>query len=170
MKYVIVGFIKCGQMSLKKKLEAEGHEVRKFECVTNPLGPRMIKKNAPDFEPVIITRDPIKRIWSQYEFLTEQFDYKMTFEQYLHYWNHHLIWFNENPIFMSNYAEHLKHWPGVKIYHLEDLIIAGNFPKVNEGKKKTKMSDEDKELATRMLKDYQDILQGKLTVIGTGEN
>lgn len=168
VKYVIVGFIKCGQVSLKKKLESEGHEVRRFECATNPLGPRMIKKLHPGFEPVIITRDPIKRIWSQYKFLSEKFDYEMTFEQYCHYWNHHLIWFNENPIFQSNYDEHLKHWDNPLVYELEECIKDPAFPKENEGENKTKMSDEDRELATTMLKDYKSILQGKLTVKGTG--
>jgi hypothetical protein len=173
-KYVIVGFIKCGQISLYNKLKSEGHEVGRMEVVTNPLGPKMIKKDCPGHQPIIIMRDPIKRIWSQYEYLSEKFkEFRepMTFEQYCHYWRPHSLWFNENPIFQSNYAEHLERWvdENTIIVYLEDLIKEPDFPRENEGMKKTKMSEKDRKFATKMLKEYQNVLKGRIKVAGTGK-
>jgi hypothetical protein len=167
MKCVIVGFIKCGQKSLVKYLENQGHEVEQFECATNPLGVRMINKSYKDYQVYIITRDPIKRMWSQYEFLSEMFDYDMTFAQYLHLWQLHLIWFNENPVYHSNYAEHLPRWEELNpiILSFEEMIKDPKFPHVNKGKG-NKMPKEDYDLAKDTLEAYQLVLQGKAKATG----
>lgn len=164
MKYVIIGFIKCGQVSLKKMLEAQGHEVERYEVATHHLGPRMIKKTYPEYEPVIITRDPIKRIWSQYQYLKETKFHDKSFEDYLDIWNTHHFWFHENPIFQSHYEEHLPRWPNAIIYKFEDLIKDPNFPHENPTKTKTAFPDEYRKLAEEKLEEYRNVYRGKIKV------
>ena len=164
MKYIIVGFIKCGQMSLVKKLTDEGHDVKKLECVTHPLGPKMIEKNYPGHQVIILMRDPIKRMWSQYLYLKEKRLYTKTFEEYLEWFKPHHFWFNENPIYQSHYAEHLPRWEKMNpiIYHFEDLIKDPDFPHENATKIKFKMSEEQQKLATEKLEKYIQICNGRL--------
>lgn len=164
VKYIIVGFIKCGQMSLMKKLKDEGHEVEKLECATHPLGPRMIQKNYPGHQVIILMRDPIKRMWSQYLYLKERRLYTKTFEDYLEWWRAHQFWFNENPIFQSHYAEHLPRWDEMNpiIYQFEELIKDPAFPHENATKIKFKMTEEQRKLAKEKLDKYIQICNGKL--------
>ena len=164
MKYIIVGFIKCGQMSLIKKLKDEGHIVEKLECVTSPLGPKMIEKNYPGHQVIILMRDPVKRMWSQYLYLKEKRLYTKTFEEYLEWFKPHHFWFNENPIYQSHYAEHLPRWKKMNpiIYHFEDLIKEPNFPHENATKIKFKISEEQQKLAKEKLEKYIQICNGLL--------
>lgn len=171
LKYVIVGFIKCGQTSLIKKLKDEGHTVEKLECVTHPLGPKMIKKNYPGHQVIILKRDPIKRIWSQYLFLKEKRLYNKSFEEYLEWYRPHHFWFNENPIYQSHYAEHIPRWQEMNpiIYEFEELIKDSSFPHENATKIKFKITDEQRKLASDMLEKYKQICQGRLVTTATLE-
>jgi len=68
-KYVIIGFPKCGQMSLIKYLQKQGDEVIRKDWIWRRTALEELKPFFEDgYVPVVITRDPVERIWSGFNY------------------------------------------------------------------------------------------------------
>ena len=165
---VIVGFPKCGQVSLIQHLQDKFKDtikdtiIKKDEVIWNRDGVSIFKEkygHNPNIRPVIITRDPIKRIWSSYWYFDleeKPFREKYTYEEYLKIdlYAHH---FGElNPIRCSNYDRWIKIWKPLNplLYNLEELIQLDNFPHLNKTeyvRKVPDMSRKHHDLTKKML-------------------
>lgn len=155
-KYVIIGFPKCGQISLISYLRTNHKDiiVKKDELIWNKNGPEIfLEKYGERVIPLIITRDPIERMWSSYNYfqfggddwehghgdppICEQY----TFPKYLNIkgYEHHLG--EMNPVSQSNYQKWYVHWKDIGIikrFKLEDLNKKENFPHDNITQKVSK--------------------------------
>jgi hypothetical protein len=139
MKFVVIGFIKCGQSSLIEYLRRE-HDlpvidsngdplVRRNECIWQHDGVKTMEKlDKQGFKCVIILRDAVERIWSSYYYFGHY--RKMTYEKYLALEgsNSHG---EENPIKQSNYNYWINKFEKFDplIFHLED--ISSKMDKIN---------------------------------------
>ena len=73
MKYIILGVEKCGTTSLERDLRDKGHNVIRWEwayCL--PDIRTFVEKKYPGYKPLIITRDPIQRCYSDYNYAVKQ--------------------------------------------------------------------------------------------------
>jgi len=156
-KFIIIGFPKCGQISLINYVREKFKEViiKKDELIWNRNGPEIfLEKYADRVTPMLITRDPIERMWSAYNYfqfggddwehghgdppICEQY----TFPEYLDIkgYEHHLG--EMNPVSQSNYAKWKKHWKDkighIKTFKLEELIKKEDFPHKNITQEVTK--------------------------------
>jgi|TARA_B110001454_G_scaffold211802_1_gene227881 hypothetical protein len=139
---IIVGFPKCGQVSLIQHLKNISPDtiVKKDEIIWNKEGVKIFKEkygHNDKIKPLIIKRDPIKRIWSSYWYFDleeKPFREKYTYEEYLHIdmYAHHLG--ELNPIRCSNYNKWINNWKELNpiIYEHEELIKIPNFPHLNK--------------------------------------
>lgn len=84
MKYAIIGFPKCGTVSLEEYLKRDKkNEVIRVvpEIAWLPNAHRTYKAYYSEYTPVLITRDPFDRLWSAYRFYT--FFHGVTWEEFL---------------------------------------------------------------------------------------
>ena len=135
--------------------------MKKDEIIWNREGVNIFKEkygHNPNNKPIIIKRDPIKRIWSSYWYFQldpalPPFREQYTFEEYLHIdmYEHHLG--ELNPIKCSNYDKWIKVWEPLKpiIYTFEDLIKEKDFPHLN------KTEDEIKQKVPKMTQEQYDL-------------
>ena len=134
-KVCVIGFIKCGQVSLVKYFENKlgKDKVRRLEIVSHPDGPRMFAKKYPNWTPVIITRNPIERCWSQFWYF-RAIKKGMSYKQYLDFFEPHPYFGNVNPLYISNYEPHIARWQHLNplIFILEDMMLDPAFPYDNK--------------------------------------
>ena len=106
-KYVIVGFPKCGQMSLEKYFIDKGFDIKRHDIIWREKAPEIIRTHDLGRIPIIITRDPIEMIWSSYNYWP--YHDSMSFERYL---RHRTVresnLGHENPIEHADYKKHIK--------------------------------------------------------------
>jgi hypothetical protein len=151
IKYLVIGFPKCGQTSLVeyliKRLGGESVADR-AEIIWKPDGLELFEKNGYaeiGYRPVIIIRDPIQRIWSDWNHLGRGYGFK-TFEDYIaNQKQTDLGGLGEyNPITRSNYEKFIKRWQKYNpiVLELEEMKKNPNFGHRNKGKQ----YDEDYEL------------------------
>ena len=132
-KYVVVGFPKCGQMSLVKYLQDEGYDVTRQDNIWNSRARQEIEDQQPGRIPIIITRDPVEMIWSSYWY----WHYKdvMPFHKYLkHRVTRESSLGNENPIDHADYEKHINKFLDMKpvMFKFEEVVKLPNYPHVNE--------------------------------------
>ena len=114
-KYIILGFSRSGQTALSRYLHCGFTEIA-------PNGPAEYLEKYPQCQPVIITRNPVDRIWSAYNYHLYFRD--MAFEDFLNFksprWNN--ISCND-VIAMSDYEKYIEPFRkyNVKVYRLEDM-------------------------------------------------
>jgi len=135
VKYVIVGFPKCGQVSLVEYLIRQGHQAKKFDKIWHDDALRMILERYQNNEQfVVITRDPIDRMWSGWRFW--HYHEHMSFEKYTHVFGTQSSVGQENPIAQSNYA----YWLDIikpldpLLTTFEEVVKLPNFPHENKTK------------------------------------
>lgn len=140
-KYLVIGFPKCGQTSLAEYLHkrfGSENNADRGEIIWKPDGIELFEKNgyAENYRPVIIIRDPIKRIWSDWNHLGRGYGFK-TFEEYLQ--NKKQEGFGGlgeyNPVKRSNYEKYIKRWAKYDpiVLELEEMQKNPNFPHHNKG-------------------------------------
>jgi len=69
LKYFIAGIERCGTTSLEKILSQEGHDIIRMEwlyCFADVAN--WIKLTFPDYQVVLIKRDPVERCFSDYTY------------------------------------------------------------------------------------------------------
>lgn len=140
-KFVILGFIKCGQNSMAEYLrrrynlpliDEEGNRVikrREIACRKDAI--EEFVRDFDNYTPVFITRNPVQRIWSAYHYLG--YNTRMSFEEYLELDEYNEIHGNMNPIRQSDYNRWIK--PFNRYYpivvELEEMCKNPNFPRLN---------------------------------------
>ena len=177
-KFVIIGFPKCGQVSIIDYMRTKNKDiiVKKDELIWNKKGPEIfLEKYSDRVIPFIITRDPIERMWSAYNYFQFGGDdwehghgdppicHQMSFPKYLDLkgYEHHLG--EMNPVSQSNYAKWYVHWKDlglIKTFRLEDLKKTENFPHKNITQNVTKHWKGT--TIPSMPKEYRKLAQTKL--------
>lgn len=115
---MIVGVRKSGTQSFKRFLLGRGYDV---ECWEGRFTlPRFYETHDYTRIPIIITRDPVERAWSDYKF----------FKDYDPPMNPRGI---DDAIEPSKYEKYSKFW-NCLTFRLEDLIKESDFPHENKGK------------------------------------
>ncbi len=128
-KYIIVGFPKCGQMSLMAYLKNQGHDVERFDQIWRSDSAKRTKEQHPGRIPIIITRAPIQMIWSSYFY----WHYKsvMSFPKYLkHKVRRESSLGDENPIDHADYEKHIAKFADMNpiLFKFEELLKLPDFP------------------------------------------
>jgi hypothetical protein len=160
-KYLVIGFPKCGQTSLAEYLHkrfGSENNADRGEIIWKPDGIELFEKNGyaeAGYRPVIIIRDPIERIWSDWNHLGRGYGFK-TFEDYI---------YNEkqeglgglgeyNPIERSNYEKYIKRWAKYDplVLELEQMKLNPNFGHRNTG-------DEHSDDYIEMPKHYRELCE-----------
>ena len=140
-KYLVIGTPKCGQTSLVEYLiKRFGGEfvADRAEIIWRDDGIELFVKNGyeENYRPIIIIRDPIERIWSDWNHLGQGYGFK-TFLDYLRNdSNKDLGGLGEyNPIKRSNYEKYIKRWQKYDpiVLDMEDMIRNPNFGHRNKG-------------------------------------
>ena len=146
--YVIIGFPKCGQISLQNYL------VKRFpnkvcerpELVWRRDGVKYYKEHyaSRGCIPIMIIREPIDRIWSHFWYgHYAQRGWKL--EEYLNFVKEDDNHLGElNPVSESNYGKWIKQWSFCNpiIITLEEMKKNPDFPKDNTTANKRKLGDE----------------------------
>lgn len=154
-KFCVIGVIKCGQVSLNNWIQQKfpGSEQR-FEVFWKDNGPEEFFNmfwNGSKHErttPIIITRNPIERIWSAFRY----FNYRGTFKEFL--LNTEKQQFGTmNPIIGSNYSRWLPRWAKFNplVVSLEFMRKLPDFPQENITPHYYDQKPEDLQLAQRLL-------------------
>lgn len=155
-KFIVLGFMKCGQNSVLEWLKSKHHTVILHERINEPDYIKEWEKSLSDYRPVIVVRDPVERCWSQYWYAS--WSEKMSYEDFLKH-DFREREDNSDPIIISDYRRWivpwLKHNP--LIYMLEYLKTLKDFPYENsttrKGIKYPKMIGKERELTKRFLKE-----------------
>lgn len=142
MKYVIIGFTKCGTTALEKYMKDNGEDVVRNEVLFysgengsyNPDvdGREFYDKHYSDRIPILIMRDPIKRIFSQYHYKQRHQKgdiYEIKENNLKDALNNHY-----ELLTASDYDRYLELWKDKKpiILYFEDVIKWDNFPHENK--------------------------------------
>lgn len=165
MRMLIIGARKCGTTSLQFYLESIlGHDVIRHEQLfTRHDGVRYWKKHYPDRTPVVILRNPLQRIESDYSYTpyggTSNRD--RNFIDYLMEKNYSGRWGDRNPISQSNYLKWLSNWRDTPliIFNLHAVQKNKGFPVQNQTKDKMTLTKDQRDLAQKLLRN--DITQWK---------
>lgn len=169
---IIVGFPKCGTVSLEKYLKRKYPEpdtsVVRFEYAWKREGAKACEEKHSNKRPVIIVRNPVDRIWSAFRYF--EFYKKMSLEEFLkNKVDHDGRLGTGDPIECSDYQKWIDKWMHLNpiVVKLETMIVLGNFPNENptEGRAGNwpTLSNEDTELITnklnekRMLEKYEQL-------------
>ena len=155
---LIAGFLKCGQESLLsyyRRLDPN-LKVYRDEFITRPDARMYFDNFGWEKYPkiVVITRDPVDRCWSAYNYFRKQNHPHvegLTYEEYLYHKRYHSSWGETNPIYQSNYERHIKPFRDldITVLRLEELY-GEEFPKKNTNEYGD-MSDYDRKLTEKLL-------------------
>lgn len=144
-KYVILGFSRCGTTALSHYLKC-GHPEIGYNGTEEYL------KNYSQCTPVFLTRHPVDRIWSMYNYHNYFMNY--TFEDFLNFKNPlwHGVGMNDC-IEQSDYDKYIEPFKefGALVYRLEDMIRMPDYPKDHRGQSSKKIP-----------KKYRDMVEDKL--------
>lgn len=114
---MIVGVQKCGTTSLGKYLRDKGYDVIESEKYFLDID-FALNHDYSNYTPIIITRNPIERAWSDYNFFGGDI---------------------KNACDNSFYKAGLQMWDSL-IYSLEYLMTIPDFPRLNDNKEKPLMT------------------------------
>ncbi len=132
-KYVVVGFPKCGQISLVNYLISKGFDVTRFDQIWRLDALEKTEGQHPDRQPIIVTRDKVEMIWSSYWYWP--YNTYMSFPQYLkHEVPTQSSLGTENPIDHADYERHIDKFAELNpiIFKFEDLVKIPEFPHDNK--------------------------------------
>jgi hypothetical protein len=149
---LICGFLKCGMEKLTKHYKYLDPSLKIYndQFITKPNAREYFDNFGWDECPqiTVITRDPVDRCWSAYNYFRDTKHPHvegLTYEEYLYHKRYHSSWGETNPIYQSNYERHIKPFRDLNIVviKLEDLI--GAKPPY------TTISDFDRKLTEKLL-------------------
>lgn len=161
-KFAVVGFPKCGTMSLAEYLKKKhpGAEVTRPENIYIDLRGLHVQEKWHEWKCCVITRGPAARIKSGIRYFTELRTLpineilKGTYNGAIRYQN---VGFR-NPVQQSDYEYYIKKFErrhGVQItrYRFEDLVQDEDFPHANKTEFDKDFSESDDKLIRDTLKD-----------------
>ena len=133
MKYIIIGFPKCGTQSLEKYLTDKGHTVLREELVYLKDGLKQYLTKYSDYIPVLITRIPECRQWSLYHF--KEYHKTMSFNEFRN--KKFKVGLNfglDTALECSQYEKYIKNWRKHKviIHKLSEIQKEKDFPLMNK--------------------------------------
>jgi hypothetical protein len=135
VKFVIIGFPKCGQVSIQeyfRKLLPDW-ECHRPELIWRRNGLQFWEEsyNKEWNVPVIITRNPVEATWSAYWYF--HYGPKWKFEDFLQIRKYHGGYGEVNPICGYNFEKWIKRWEKYDplVIKLEDAKLWKDFPKYN---------------------------------------
>ena len=144
MTLAIVGFPKCGTYSL-----AKFHKIPSLELIHRENGLRDWEESYSDKTPLIITRDPIERIWSLYI----DFNYyrDLTLKEFLDCKPSRFE--TIDPVDWCDYEKWIKPWSKFNpiVVKLEIMKTSDGFPHENKGDLVHKISSKDRKLISSYL-------------------
>ncbi len=158
LKYIVVGFPKCGQISLVNYLFSKGFDVTRHDCIWKSNAKELVEGQHPGRLPIIVTRDVIDMIWSSYWYWP--YNTYMSFPQYLkHEVPNETSLGTENPIDHADYDRHIAKFAEMNpiIFKFEDLIKIDDFPHDNKTIYKPQITKKQRgwiETALASPKDY----------------
>ena len=131
IKLYVIGIHKCGTTSLEKFFTENGFEfVREESIFKHSQGLLKHKFQYPDYQTLLIIREPLQRIWSQYNyrFTTQKGgknEINCSFEEAMK--------LNPEIIDSSNYQKWIDRWKNTNpiILKLEDVSKTKTFPVTN---------------------------------------
>ncbi len=127
---VIVGFSRCGTTALKSWL---GNGASNPE-IAYP-GTEEYVKNYPNTQPIILTREPVARLWSAYNY--HLFFRNWDYDKFLDFRSQQWVQVGlADPIGQCDYEKFIEPFRelGVIVYRLEDLVKIPNYPSDWRGK------------------------------------
>lgn len=139
-KFNIIGFPKCGQVSMQSYLSEiyTGYNIRRDEIMWKRSGVEDYEKiyGKLGVRPIIILRDPIEAIWSYYWYMghgDKNNPVFMEYEEFLVAPNYNEQLGEENPISCYNFNKWIKRFTKFKpiIIELEEMKKNPNFPLLN---------------------------------------
>ena len=146
MKYSVIGFAKCGTVSLQKYLTNKGHDATKNE---HPV--YWTKEKQDDFlkdrQPIVITRDRAETLWSFYQY----FGYdklKLPYEEFFTLKIKANNFLNLTPIEIYDYDRWIL--PNYEVIRYEELIKDPEFPHENKTRNKTEIPYQFKDAVRRL--------------------
>lgn len=158
---------KCGTVSLQAYLKTRfpGKEAVRVEQIWKADRVRDVSDKRPEshWHYVIILRDNVERIWSNYHYF-DMYD-KMTLEEYLQYDINGTRMGIANPIKQGNYGHWLKIWEPLNpiIVTLEEMSKMEGFPHMNktgERRDYPEMKQSDRDLISSYLNKNEVIVNG----------
>lgn len=155
---LIAGFLKCGQESLQNYyLRLDPNlKIYRDEFITRPDAREYFDNFGWEEYPkiVVITRDPVERCWSAYNYFRVKQHPSvegLTYEEYLYKKSYHSGWGETNPIYHSNYERHIAPFRDLDITVLKiEELNAPEFPKRNTNKH-NEMNSYDRKLTEKLL-------------------
>lgn len=152
MKKAIVGFPKCGTVSLQYFL---GEGTKRYEFTYLKDGIEKYFKKFPNTRPAIIIRNPADRIWSAYCYF-DQFK-KMSFAEFLEPKKSGMdprIGIDD-PIEQADYWKYIEPWLYINplIYKLENIRKNSNFPWKNTARNYRGINDDERILLIKKLEE-----------------
>jgi hypothetical protein len=151
-KYVVVGFPKCGQVSLVNYLIGKGFDVTRQDCIWRSNARQLIEEQQPDRIPIIVTRDPVDMIWSSYWYWP--YNTYMSFPKYLkHEVPMESSLGTENPIDHADYERHIEKFADMNpiILKFEDLVKFPDYPHDNKTVYKPQITQAQRDKITEAL-------------------
>jgi hypothetical protein len=146
-KFVILGFSRCGTTTLSRFMHCSHPEI-------GYSGTEEYLKNYSQCRPVFLTRHPIDRIWSMYNY--HRYFQNYTFEGFLDFKSD--LWHNvgcNDCIEQSNYSKYIEpftQYDPITI-KLEDIQKLPSYPKDWRGTSSKEMPDEYRRIVEDRLKD-----------------
>jgi len=135
--YIVIGGRKCGSTSMQYYLQKHGHDCTRWEQLfTRYDGPEIWHETQYTRTPVIIIRNPVDRIWSDYWYARLEKGLEDSYEDYLKIDLPYSETMGDlNPLSQSNYRKWFKNWEGIdlKVRWLEDMKQLSDFPHVTNG-------------------------------------
>lgn len=155
-KYVVVGFPKCGQLSLVSYLTAKGFDVVRNDCIWRSDAKKLIEVQNPGRQPIIIIRDQIQMIWSSYWY----WHYKdvMSFPNYLvHKTRRETALGNENPLDHADYEKHIQKFADMDplLFDFGEMIQFPDFPHENKTTGKPQIVEKFRAMIEKAIEDYK---------------
>jgi hypothetical protein len=143
-KMVIVGFSRSGQTALSRYLHCSMTEIA-------PNGTKEYLEKYYPRQPIIITRNPVDRIWSAYNY--HGMFKNMSFEDFLDFKDERWQGVSCNDVIaMSDYEKYIEPYRefDVKVYRLEDMMDKPGF------------SDWRGKSDKKIPKEYRDMIESRL--------
>jgi len=152
---VIVGFPKCGTISLHQYLinKYGDNNVKRDECILQDHAVQLFKQRWGNMAtPVIAFRDLPERCWSWYHHLKPD----MTYYKFLRSRARKENRFGElNPIRQCNIKKWVTPWLNLKplFFSFEAMVNNPEFPHLNESKEKLKMNSTQRDMTIKLLRE-----------------
>ena len=150
---VIVGFPKCGTISLHKHLidRFGDNNVKRDECIFKDNAVEGFKRRWGDMAtPVIAFRDLPERCWSWYYYIKPD----MPYARFLQTMARNPGFGELNPIKQCNVKKWVTPWLKLKplFYSFESMIKERGFPHINTSVEKLKMTPAHRDFTLKLLR------------------